>query len=77
MTSDKDPSKGAKSPDQDADLNPDLHIVRDETYGPDQEGHDPMDSVSVKSQKEGRAWPWIWGIVAIACILITIYLMLP
>ncbi|WHI47026.1 hypothetical protein [Microbulbifer sp. VAAF005] len=40
-----------KKPPKDAHLNPDLHAVRDDTYGPDQEGHDPMESVSVKPEK--------------------------
>ena len=43
----------------DAPLNPALKSVRDESYGPDQEGTDPMETVSVKKD-EGAAWPMIW-----------------
>lgn len=59
----------------DAPLNPALKKVHDDSYGPDQEGTDPMDTVSVKKD-EGAAWPMIWLIVTIVCILIAIALLL-
>ncbi|WP_444893773.1 hypothetical protein ACJJIW_18230 [Microbulbifer sp. JMSA004] len=65
-----------KKPPKDAHLNPDLHAVRDDTYGPDQEGHDPMESVSVKPEKK-RLWPMVWAIVTIACVLIAVFLLIP
>ncbi|SEA50096.1 hypothetical protein [Microbulbifer marinus] len=65
-----------KKPPKDAHLNPDLHAERDDTYGPDQQGHDPMDNVSVKPEKH-RAWPLIWAIVTVLCILMALYLFIP
>lgn len=59
----------------DAPLNPALKQVRDDTYGPDQEGTDPMDTVSVKKD-EGTAWPMIWLVVTIVCVIITLALWL-
>lgn len=65
-----EPSHEAES----APLNPSLKQVRDESYGPDHEGRDPMDSVSVKKD-EGAVWPMIWAVVTILCVLITIVLL--
>lgn len=65
-----EPSQEAGS----APLNPSLKQVRDDSYGPDQKGRDPMDSVSVKKD-EGAAWPMIWAVVTIVCVLITIVLL--
>ncbi|GAA5523674.1 hypothetical protein Maes01_00223 [Microbulbifer aestuariivivens] len=65
-----------KTPPKDAHLNPDLHAVHDDTYGPDQEGHDPMETVSVTPAKN-RFWPRVWAIVTIVCILIAIFLLIP
>lgn len=61
---------------KDARLNPELRAVRDESYGPDQQGRDPMASVSVKPEKK-RFWPMVWAIVTLACILIALYLLIP
>ncbi|MFA0813302.1 hypothetical protein [Microbulbifer epialgicus] len=65
-----------QKPPKDTHLNPDLHAEHDDTYGPDQEGHDPMESVSVKPEKK-HLWPLVWVIVTIACVLITIFLLIP
>lgn len=59
----------------DAPLNPALKPERDATYGPDQQGTDPMASVSVQKD-EGRAWPMIWAVVTIVCVIIAILLLL-
>lgn len=57
-----------------ATLNPALKQVHDATYGPDQSGTNPMDKVSVQKE-EGAAWPMIWAVVTIACVIITIALV--
>lgn len=58
-----------------ARLNPALKQEHDSSYGPDQNGTDPMETVSVKKD-EGRAWPLIWAVVTIACVIIAILLLL-
>jgi hypothetical protein len=58
----------------DAPLNPALKQGHDPSYGPDQSGADPMDSVSVKKD-EGKAWPMIWAVTTIVCVLIAIALI--
>ncbi|WP_295801904.1 hypothetical protein [uncultured Microbulbifer sp.] len=62
-----------KKPPKDAHLNPDLHAVHDDTYGPDQQGHDPMENVHVTTRKSS-GWPLVWAFVVIACVLITLYI---
>lgn len=57
-----------------APLNPALKKVHDETYGPDQSGTDPMASVSVQKD-EGTAWPMIWAVTTIVCVVIAIALL--
>lgn len=57
-----------------APLNPSLKQVRDDSYGPDQEGRDPMDSVSVKKD-EGTVWPVIWAVITILCVLLALVLV--
>lgn len=70
----------AKRPDRpphsadDAPLNPALKKVHDETYGPDHSGTDPMASVSVQKD-EGTAWPMIWAVTTIVCVVIAIALL--
>lgn len=70
----------AKIPDRpphsadDAPLNPALKKAHDETYGPDHRGTDPMDSVSVQKD-EGTAWPMIWAVTTIVCVVIAIVLL--
>lgn len=59
----------------DAPLNPALKQAHDPTYGPDQSGTDPMDTVSVQKD-DGASWPMIWAVVTIACVVITIVLLI-
>lgn len=63
-----------RKPPKDSHLNPDLSATTDETYGPDQEGHDPMESIS-SSGKEGRGWPMVWVIAAVICALVSLYIL--
>lgn len=62
------PSDPPRSGDQ-APLNPALKQVHDATYGPQHSGTDPMSTVSIQKE-EGAAWPMIWAVVTIACVLI-------
>lgn len=71
----KTPTSTPEPPSGDAPLNPALKRVHDATYGPDQEGTDPMATISVKKE-EGAAWPMIWAVVTLLCILVTIALLL-
>ena len=57
-----------------APLNPALKQAHDASYGPDQSGTDPMETVSVKKD-EGTAWPMIWAVTAIVCVIIAILLI--
>lgn len=65
-------------PPQDTDsapLNPALKQAHDDTYGRDQSGTDPMDSVSVQKE-EGTAWPMIWAVTTIVCVIIAVMLLI-
>lgn len=55
-------------------LNPSLKQVYDPSYGADQQGRDPMDSVSVRGGG-GTAWPLIWMATTLLCIAITVWLL--
>lgn len=57
-------------------LNPALQAHEDHSHGDAFHGTDPMRSVSVHDPDEGSSWPWIWAIVALACVLVTVYLLL-
>lgn len=57
-----------------APLNPAMKQVRDKTYGPDAQGRDPMDTVSVKKD-EGKHWPAIWAAATIIGVIIAIILL--
>lgn len=58
-----------------APLNPALKSEVDPSYGPAFKATDPMGTVSVKKE-EGTAWPMIWAVTAIVCVIITILLLL-
>jgi hypothetical protein len=62
-------------PARDAPLNPALRQTTDASHGQTFEGTDPMKSVSVQDAQEGRSWPWIWAVVGIVGVLVTIYLV--
>ncbi|MCA0892494.1 hypothetical protein [Microbulbifer agarilyticus] len=64
-----------RKPPKDSDLNPDLRAKTDETYGPDQQGRDPMETIS-STGKEGREWPVVWIVVAILCVLISLFIFI-
>ncbi|WP_157505392.1 hypothetical protein [Geminicoccus roseus] len=68
------PSGRAADKADGAPLNPALKEAKDSTYGADQQGTDPMDTVSVQKD-EGTAWPMIWAVTVIACVIITILLL--
>ncbi|GAA4135459.1 hypothetical protein ACFFTN_27110 [Aminobacter aganoensis] len=67
------PDRPAHAADS-APLNPALKQAHDATYGPDQSGTDPMATVSVK-KNEGAAWPMIWAVTTIVCVIIAIALI--
>ena len=69
-----DPPTRAPHPADNAPLNPALKQVHDATYGPDQSGTDPMDTVSIKKE-EGKSWPMIWAVTTIVCVIIAIVLL--
>ncbi len=65
-----------KSPrEADAPLNPALNKEVDKTFTPDQDGSDPLETISVKKD-EGAAWPLIWAIVTIACVIIALVIFI-
>ncbi len=69
-SSTKPPREPSRAP-----LNPALKQGVDKTYTPDQDGSDPMKTVSVQKD-EGRAWPMVWAIVTIVSILIALAIFL-
>lgn len=72
MSTSTPPDEGAA----DAALNPALRRKHDASYGPSYQGTDPMKTVSVQDSEEGSNWPMVWAIVAIACVVVTLYLVL-
>jgi len=72
---DVSPARPPQAPD-DAPLNPALKQVYDSSYGPGQNGTDPMDTHTVSVQKdEGSAWPMIWAVTTIVCDIIAMVLI--
>lgn len=69
------PDRAPQDADDDTPLNPHLKRAQDDTYGPDQSGTDPMESVSVQKD-EGKAWPIIWAAVTIFCLIVAALLLL-
>lgn len=63
-----------KRPDSSHDLNPSLSKRRETTYDTEHSTPAPAESASVK-REEGKAWPAIWLIVMIVCVLIGVYLI--
>jgi hypothetical protein len=61
-----------RGPD-DAAINPAMTSRADDSHGTRFAGTDPMASVSVKDPDEGRSWPAIWAVVAIACVAVAAY----
>ena len=57
-----------------ASLNPALKQGHAGDYGADQQGRDPMETVSVR-KPEGTAWPIIWALTVIGGVLITLALL--
>lgn len=57
-----------------APLNPALKQGHADDYGPDQQGRDPMETISVK-KPEGGAWPLVWAAAVIGGVLITLALL--
>lgn len=67
--------KQADETAREAPLNPALHREDDSSHGKIFEGTDPMSTLSVKDSNEGSSWPMIWAVVAVVCVLVTIYLL--
>ena len=57
-----------------AELNPALKKRTEETHDTSKSSLAPVATASVQ-REEGRAWPMIWLIVTIVCVLIAIYLV--
>ena len=70
----KTPPAEPKRSSDEAPLNPAMKQVRDGTYGPDAQGTDPMDSISVKKD-EGKHWPTVWAAATIIGVIIAIILL--
>ena len=70
--------KSSTKPPQDSKdvpLNPSLTREIDKTYTSDQDGSDPMETVSVQKD-EGAIWPMIWAVATIASIIIALVMFL-
>jgi hypothetical protein len=63
-----------KTPTPDHALNPALRERREETHDTTHSTPPPADSASVQ-REEGVAWPAIWLVVTIVCVVIAVYLL--
>ena len=70
----KEPPRSVGSGPTNAPLNPALKSEVDPSYGSAFQGTAPLDTVSVK-KAEGTAWPMIWAITAIVCVVLTLVLL--
>jgi hypothetical protein len=61
-------------PRQGMELNPALKKRTEETHDTSKSSLAPVATASVQ-REEGRAWPMIWLIVTIVCVLIAIYII--
>jgi hypothetical protein len=61
-------------PPSDSELNPALKRRTEEVYDTQHQSAAPVATASVQ-REEGRAWPMIWLIVTLVCVLIAIYLV--
>jgi hypothetical protein len=59
---------------KDPDLNPALRQRREEAHDTTHSTPPPAESASVQHD-EGRAWPTVWLVVTLLCVLIAIYLI--
>lgn len=62
-----------KEPDR-AGLNPKLKSVENNSRDTETPTPPPADSASVQHE-EGRAWPMIWVVVTVICVVIGAYLL--
>jgi hypothetical protein len=62
-------------PPIDAPLNPTLKSRTDTTYDTSRSSPAPIDTTSAH-EGEGEAWPLVWLIVFILCVLIALYYIL-
>ena len=67
------PDPGQQSP-QGTELNPALKKRIEETPDTSRSSAAPVATASVQ-REEGKAWPMIWLVVTIVCVLIAIYLI--
>jgi hypothetical protein len=61
-------------PRQRTELNPALKKRTEETHDTSKSSLAPVATASVQ-REEGKAWPMIWLVVTIVCVLIAIYLV--
>lgn len=73
MTEADKPGKPDKDQSRDG-LNPGLKSVENTSRDTDTPTPPPADSASVQHD-EGRAWPVIWAVVTVICVLIAAYLL--
>ena len=65
-------SEGPKDTER-GSLNPALRDRKDESHDTRHSTPPPADSASVQKE-EGRAWPVIWLVVTILCVILAIYI---
>lgn len=58
-----------------APLNPALKRTTETVYETERRTHAPIETASAK-EGEGEGWPIIWLVVVVACVAISIYLLL-
>ncbi len=69
MTDEREDTKPGQS------LNPTLKQRRETTHDTQRPSPAPIDTASVQ-REEGRAWPTIWLVVTVLCVVIAVYLLI-
>lgn len=64
-----------KKPDPEPGLNPALRQRTEEVHDTRRRTPPPADSASLQ-REEGRAWPIVWALVTIACVIIGVWLVI-
>ena len=67
-------SETPKRPDHEPGLNPSLRQRTEDVHDTRSSTPPPADSASVQ-REEGRAWPMIWLVVTVICVVIGIWLI--
>ena len=63
-----------KDPTREAGLNPALKTRTDTTHDTTESSRPPAETASVQHE-EGRAWPIVWLVVTLVCVLLAVWIL--